>query len=213
MTVHPTEETAAPDPRLFAPATQRNRAPILEVLSRVLPASGLVLEVASGTGEHALWFAQHLRPLLWQASDPDPIMRESIAAHAAAAAAMGPATMKAPLELDGLRTPGPIDRAEAVVCMNLIHIAPWAAAEGLMAGAARVLRRGAILYLYGPYRRDGAHTAPSNAAFDASLRAQNPAWGLRDFEAVVELAADHGLDHKELVEMPANNLSLVFARV
>jgi hypothetical protein len=97
--------------------------------------------------------------------------------------------------------------------MNLIHIAPWAAAEGLMAGAARVLRRGAILYLYGPYRRDGAHTAPSNAAFDASLRAQNPAWGLRDLEAVVELAADRGFDHKELVEMPANNLSLVFARV
>ncbi len=200
-------EGAAPDPRLFAPATQRNRVPILEVLSRVLPGEGLVLEVASGSGEHAAWFAQHLRPLVWQPSDPDPVMCRSIAAHGAQVQ-----SLKAPLDLDATRQSWPISRADAVVCINMIHIAPWAAAKGLMAGAGRILPPGGVLVLYGPFKRDGADTAPSNAAFDQSLRAQDPAWGVRDLEDVSALAAAQGLGLQKVVEMPANNLTVVFAR-
>jgi len=195
--------------RLFAPATQRNRQPILDVLSRVLPGSGRVLEVASGSGEHALWFAQHLRPLIWQPSDPDPACRRSIAAHAAHA---GLATIEAPLDLDAAVARWPIETADAVVCINMTHIAPWAATEGLVAGAARILPSEGPLYLYGPYMRGGRHTAPSNAAFDASLRGHNPDWGLRNVEDLAELAAPQGLVLSEIVEMPANNLSLVFKR-
>jgi SAM-dependent methyltransferase len=195
--------------RQFAPAAERNRRPILDVLSRVLPKSGLVLEVASGSGEHALWFAQALHPLVWQPSDPDPASRRSIAGHAADA---GPTTLKAPLDLDAGAADWPIAQADAVVCINLTHIAPWQSTEGLVAGAARILPPGGVLYLYGPYRRGGRHTAPSNAAFDASLRASNPDWGLRDLEAMAELAEAHGLVLSEVVGMPANNLSLVFTR-
>ena len=195
------------DPRRFAPATQRNRQPILEVLSRVLPGTGSVLEIASGTGEHAAWFAQHLRPLVWRPSDPDPAMRCSIAAHGA-----GIATLEPPLELDVTRQPWPLDSADALVCINMIHIAPWAAAEGLMAGAAKVLPAGGVLYLYGPFLRDGRQTAPGNAAFDRCLRAENPDWGLRELEAVTGLAGRNGLAFEEAVEMPANNLSVVFVR-
>lgn len=195
------------DSRIFAPAAQRNRQPILDVLARVLPGSGLVLEIASGTGEHAFWFAQHLRSLIWQPSDPDPAARRSIAAHATTVAG---SSLRAPLDLDVTEASWPIERAEAIVCINMAHIAPWAATEGLIAGSARTLPPGGILYLYGPYKRGGAHTAPSNAAFDASLRRQNPAWGLRDVEAVTELAAARGLRFSEVVDMPANNLSLVF---
>jgi SAM-dependent methyltransferase len=205
----PPTETPEADPRLFAPATQRNRQPILVVLSRMLPGEGLVLEVASGTGEHALWFAQHLRPLEWQPSDPDPAMRRSIAVHAEGA---GVRTLKPPLDLDVTRQPWPIERADAVVCINMIHIAPWSAAEGLMAGAGSLLPPAGVLYLYGPYRRDGRHTAPSNAEFDESLRSRNPDWGLRDLEAVAELAGRQGLELHEVIEMPANNLSVVFVR-
>lgn len=203
---------AAPEPsvaRLFAPATQRNRQPILDVLSRVLPGSGRVLEVASGSGEHALWFAQHLRPLIWQASDPDPACRRSIAAHAAHA---GLKTLEAPLDLDAAAARWPIESADAVVCINMTHIAPWEATEGLVAGAARILPSEGPLYLYGPYMRGGHHTAPSNAAFDASLRGHNPDWGLRNVEDLAELAATQDLVLREVVEMPANNLSLVFKR-
>ena len=200
-------EGAAPDPRLFAPATQRNRVPILEVLSRVLPGEGLVLEVASGSGEHGAWFAQHLRPLAWQPSDPDPVMRRSIAAHGSEVA-----SLKAPLDLDVTRQPWPIERADAVVCINMIHIAPWAAAEGLVAGTGRILSPDGVLVLYGPFKRGGAHTAPSNAAFDQSLRAEDPAWGVRNLEDVSDLAAAQGLQLQEVVEMPANNLTVVFTR-
>jgi SAM-dependent methyltransferase len=203
---------SVPDPgdvRLFAAATQRNRQPILEVLSRVLPGSGRVLEVAGGSGEHATWFAQHLRPLVWQPSDPDPACRRSMAAHAAVA---GIATLAVPLDLDASAADWPIERAEAIVCINMIHISPWEAAEGLVAGAGRILPPGGVLYLYGPYLRDGHPTASSNAAFDASLRASNPDWGLRHVEAVVEAAVPHGLVLSEVVEMPANNLSLIFTR-
>ena len=198
-----------PDPRLFAPATQRNRQPILDALSRALPSEGLVLEVASGSGEHAVWFAQQLRPLVWQPSDPDPLMRQSIAAHAAGAHIK---TLMPPLDLDVMGTPWPIERADGVVCINMIHIAPWAAAEGLMSGCGAILRAGGVLCLYGPFKRDGQHTAPSNASFDQSLRAENPSWGVRDLEALTGLGAAQGLVLEEVVEMPANNLTLVFRR-
>ena len=195
--------------RLFAAAAERNRQPILDVLSRVLPDRGLVLEVASGSGEHALWFAQALHPLVWQPSDPDPACRRSIAAHGAHA---GLATLKAPLDLDAGAADWPIEGADAVVCINMTHISPWRATAGLIAGAARILPPGGVLYLYGPYLRGGRPTAPSNAAFDASLRARNPDWGLRQVEAVVEAAGPQGLVLGEVVEMPVNNLSLVFTR-
>lgn len=219
-TPHGTPSGATPAPgteqdvRKFAPAAQRNRQPILDVLSRVLPGSGTILEIASGSGEHAVWFAQNLRPLIWQPSDPDPESRRSIAAHAAHARtthALG-STLLPPLDLDVTAATWPIPQAAALVCNNMVHIAPWAASEGLMAGAARTLTAGGVLYLYGPYKRGGEHTAPSNADFDGWLRERNPAWGLRDLEAMVDLAAAAGFDFSEVVEMPANNLSLVFHR-
>ncbi len=165
--------------------------------------------MASGSGEHALWFAMHLNPLVWQPSDPDPACRCSIAAHGADA---GFATLGAPLDLDAGAADWPIERADAVVCINMTHIAPWQATAGLIAGAARILAPEGVLYLYGPYLRGGHHTAPSNAAFDASLRSCNPDWGLRDVEAVAEAAGPQGLVLSEVVDMPANNLSLVFTR-
>lgn len=198
-----------PDPRLHAPATQRNRQSILEVLSRVLPGSGLVLELASGTGEHAVWFAQHLRPLVWQPSDPDPEMRRSIAAHAAFAEVRA---LEPPLDLDVTRRPWPVERADAVVCINLLHIAPWTATEGVIAGSAEVLPANGVLYVYGPFKRDGRHTAESNVRFDESLRATDPAWGVRDVADVAAEAEARSLVLEEVVEMPANNLSLVFRR-
>jgi hypothetical protein len=136
-------------------------------------------------------------------------MRRSIAAYTDGA---GVRTLKPPLDLDVIRRPWPIERADAVVCINMIHIAPWSAAEGLMAGAGSILPPAGVLYLYGPYRRDGRHTAPSNAEFDESLRSRNPDWGLRDVEAVAELAGRQGLELREVVEMPTNNLSVVFVR-
>ncbi|MEM7221759.1 MAG: DUF938 domain-containing protein [Pseudomonadota bacterium] len=199
--------SALPDARLFAPATQRNREPILAVLDRILPRSGLVLEVASGTGEHAAWFAHSLRPLIWQPSDPDPDLRHSITAHGT-----GIANLQAPLDLDVTCHPWPLEQADAVVCINMIHITPWATAEGLVAGSRALLPAGAPLYLYGPFRRDGRHTAPSNAAFDRSLRAENPDWGVRDLEEVAALGEAHGLELGEVVEMPANNLSVILTR-
>ncbi len=197
------------DARWFAATAERNRQPILDVLSRVLPGSGLALEVASGSGEHALWFAERLHPLVWRPSDPDPACRRSIAAHGAYA---GFTALEAPLDLDAGAADWPIKRADAVVCINMTHITPWQATAGLIAGAARILPPEGVLYLYGPYLRGGHHTAPSNAAFDASLRSCNPDWGLRDVEAVAEAAGPQGLVLSEVVDMPANNLSLVFTR-
>lgn len=197
------------DPRRFAPATLRNRQPILEVLQRVLPAHGTVLEVASGSGEHAVFFAGALPALDWQPSDPDADCRASIAAWTRD---LGLSNVCAPLALDAAASDWPLDAADALVCINMIHISPWAATLGLFAGAARLLPAGAPLLAYGPYRRGGQHTAPSNAAFDADLKARNPAWGLRDLEAVEALAASHGFPLAEVVEMPANNLTLVFRK-
>jgi SAM-dependent methyltransferase len=194
---------------LTAPAAERNKGPILAVLERVLPASGLVLEIASGTGQHAVHFARHLAGLVWQPSDPDPEMRASIQAWIDQADVQN---VRAPLDLDVRVVPWPIQQADAVVCINMTHIAPWEATTHLMAGAGHLLSPGGVLVLYGPYRRDGRHTAPSNEAFDEQLRAANPAWGVRDLEAVTALAEKHGFALDLLVEMPANNLTLAFRR-
>jgi SAM-dependent methyltransferase len=194
---------------LTAPAAERNKDPILDVLRRVLPPRGVVLEVASGTGQHAVHMAVALPGLVWQPSDPDPDARASISAWIEET---GAANVLPPLALDVRSVPWPIARADAVVCINMIHIAPWTAAEHLVAGAGRILGPGAPLVLYGPYRRNGRHTAASNEAFDADLRRRNPDWGVRDLEAVAALAAENGLALAEVVEMPANNLTVVLRR-
>ncbi len=199
----------ASDPRLYHAHVARNRDPILAVLRRVLPEAGLVLEVASGSGEQAAYFAQRLPSLRWQPSDIEPRALASIAAHQAAA---GLPNLLPPLRLDAMSARWPVERAEALVSINMIHITPWAVSEGLMAGARRMLGAGGVVYLYGPYRIDGRHTAESNREFDARLRAQNPEWGIRDLAEVTELAARHGFALAETVPMPANNLSVVFRR-
>lgn len=200
----------ARDPRLYAPATLRNRDPILAVLERYLPPQGFVLEIASGSGEHVINFAARLHALVFQPSDPDPAARASIDAWVAAS---GLANVRAALALDAASRNWPVERADAILAINMIHIAPWQAAEGLVAGAARLLATGGVLYLYGPYRRGGGHTAPSNAAFDADLRARNPEWGVRALEDVAALAASAGFSEPAIEAMPANNLSLIFRRM
>ena len=192
-----------------APAASRNREPILAVLGRVLPPSGTVLEVASGTGEHAAFLAARLPDLTWQPSDADPGAVDVIGRRVAAA---GAANLLAPLRLDACARAWPIRHTAALVCVNMIHIAPWAASAGLMRGAGRLLAEGGVLYLYGPYKIGGRPTAPSNAAFDDSLRRQNPEWGVRDLDAVTAEAEANGLALAETVAMPANNLSVVFTR-
>ena len=193
-----------------APATLRNRDPILEVLRLRLPERGLALEIAAGTGEHAIWFSRALPGLNWRPTDLDS---DALASIAAWRAAEGPPNLLEPLALSASEPDTwPVDRADAIVCINMIHISPWAATEGLMTGAGRILPAGGVLYLYGPYREAGCPTAPSNEAFDASLKGRNPAWGLRVAEEVAALGADHGLALVSLIEMPANNLSLVFEK-
>jgi SAM-dependent methyltransferase len=195
------------DPRRVAPAAARNRDPILAVLRGVLPARGLVLEVASGTGEHCAHFAAALPGLEWQPTDLDDDNRASIDAWCAGLPHVRPA-----LALDATASAWPVPRADAVVCINMIHIAPWAATPGLLHGAARLVPAGAPLVLYGPFRRAGVPTAPSNEEFDASLRARDPAWGLRALEDVGAEAVAAGFGPPEVVEMPANNLTVVFRR-
>lgn len=192
--------------RLVAPAAARNRDPILAVLRGVLPAAGTVLEIASGTGEHIAHFAAALPGLTFQPSDPDPARRTSIDAWCAGLPNVRPA-----LALDATAAIWPQGVA-AVLCFNMIHIAPWAATAGLMAGAGRVLSERGILFLYGPFREADRPFAESNAAFDASLRGRDPAWGVRDLDAVAAEAARHGLDLIRRVAMPANNLSVIFER-
>ncbi len=197
------------DPRLNYPATARNRDAILDVLRVVLPERGRVLEIASGSGEHSAYFAPLFPDLTWQPTDLDPGVLPSIAGHAAAS---GAANIEAPIALDVTTHPWPISDADAILAINMIHIAPWAACEALIAGASEILPADGTLFLYGPYRRNGAHTAPSNARFDRSLRSQNPNWGVRDLEAVGDTAATHGLSLHAVHAMPANNLSVVFRR-
>ena len=196
------------DPRRFAPATLRNRDAILAVLRRHLPTAGLVLEVASGSGEHAVHFAAALPGLAFQPSDPDPAARASIDAWAAE---VQPPNLRPALALDAARDDLPA--ADAVLCINMLHIAPWAATSGLLRGAARSLPPGGPLLLYGPFHHAGAPTAPGNAAFDADLRAQDPAWGIRDLEAVAAAASAAGFGAPAVEPMPANNLTLVFRRL
>lgn len=191
------------------PAPERNKQPILDVLTRVLPQGGRVLEVASGTGQHVVHFAAGLPQLTWLPTDPDPVHLDAIWTRVESAAL---ANVEPPLELDVLREPWPVGAVDAIVCINLIHIAPWSATEALMSGAAQRLPVGGVLFLYGPYRRGGDHTAPSNAAFDQSLRARDSSWGVRDLEQVTALAAGHGFTLAEIVPMPANNLAVCFMR-
>ena len=192
-----------------APAAERNREPIAAVLREVLPASGTVLEIASGTGEHSAWFAGLFPDLVWQPSDADPEALESIRAWRDEA---GLGNLAAPLRLDASAEAWPLRCADAILCVNMVHISPWAATVGLMRGAGRLLGPGAPLILYGPYRRAGVPTAPSNEAFDLSLRSRNPQWGLRELEAVAAEAALNGIGLERVVEMPANNLTVVFRR-
>ena len=197
------------DTRQHAPAAERNRHPILAVLRQVLPASGLVLEIASGSGQHVTHFAAALPDLVWQPSDTDAGSRTSIAAWTAHT---GLTNIRAPLALDVERSPWGIDSAQALICINMIHISPWTATQALFDGAARLLGSGSVMYLYGPYRRHGAHTAPSNEAFDQQLRNRNPAFGVRNMEAVVALGEAQGFVCGEPIGMPANNFSLVFTK-
>lgn len=189
-----------------APA-ERNTGPILAVLERVLPADGRVLEIASGTGQHVVAFARALPGLRWQPSDVDPALRASVEQRLAESA---PANVEPPIDLDVTRRPWPIEAADVIVCINMIHIAPWRATLALFAGGREVLPRGGVLVTYGPYKRDGRHTARSNAAFDESLRARNVAWGVRDIDDVRAVAERHGFSLEEVVAMPANNFTLVF---
>ena len=193
-----------------APSTARNRDPILMVLKPRLPSAGLVLEIASGAGEHALYNAAALPGLLWQPTDPDADALVSIAAWRDRA---GTPNLLAPLRLDASDPDSwPVERADAMVNINMIHISPWAATRGLMAGAGRRLPSGGPLYLYGPYFEADVEPAPSNLAFDETLKGRNPAWGIRDLDAVTALAAEHGLDLAERIAMPSNNLSLIFRK-
>jgi SAM-dependent methyltransferase len=199
-----------PDCMPCSASAERNKGPILEVLRGVLPARGTVLEIASGTGQHVVHFAAALGELTWQPSDPDPERRAAIAARLAAARLPN---LLAPLSLDVLAEPWPVPSpVDAIVCINMIHIAPQSATAALIGGARRWLAESGarVLFLYGPFQQRGRHTAASNAAFDESLRAANPAWGIRDLEEVSRLAAAAGFARVALVPMPANNLSVVF---
>ena len=226
-----------PDRRQFAPATGRNRDAILAVLERVLPETGLMVEIGAGSGQHAAYFAPRFPGLVWQPTEPDPDAHASIAAWAETA---NVPNLLAALDLDVTEAVWPVGEADAVFSANMIHIAPWACCLGLMAGAGRILtprgedggtpdrdqiesgedggtpdrdqKKAGVLVLYGPFMRDGEHTAPSNADFDAGLRSRDPAWGVRDLADVTEAAADAGLALEETVDMPANNLMAMFRR-
>ncbi len=197
------------DARRAAPAVARNTGPILDVLRGCLPDRGLVLEIASGTGEHAVAFARAFPRLLIQPSDADPAALRSIASWRAE---MGLFNLLEPAPLDVRAREWPVDRTDAVLCINMVHISPWAATEALMRGAGRVLGEGGLLYLYGPYRQEGVETAPSNEAFDASLQSRDPEWGLRRLEDVVAEAEKNGFALETVVPMPANNISVVLRK-
>jgi Protein of unknown function (DUF938) len=202
----------------YAPATQRNREAILEVLLQVLPSSGTILEIASGTGEHAVFLAPRLLGRAWLPSDPNPMLRDSIAAWSTEVECEN---IYSPLDIDACLPVWVVEEdiseqwapITAIININMIHISPWTACLGLMAGAGRILPSGGILYMYGPYKQDGEHTAPSNEAFDASLKMQNPEWGVRDLEEVIQAASAQNLSFVKTFKMPANNLSVVFQHI
>jgi SAM-dependent methyltransferase len=204
-----TMDQPAPTAVMTYPAPERNKGPILDVLQRVLPPRGTVLEIASGTGQHIVHFAQALPDINWLPSDPEPDHRASILARTAAVSLPNIAP---PLALDVRQRPWPVRAADAIVCINMIHIAPWESGQALLSEAGQLLPANGVLYLYGPYRRDGRDTAPSNADFDADLRRRNPQWGVRNLEDVQRHAAGAGLALQDVVPMPANNFSVVFRR-
>ncbi|MCL2924897.1 MAG: class I SAM-dependent methyltransferase [Trichodesmium sp. MAG_R04] len=203
--------TSFNDARQYAPATERNQEFILEVLQRVLPPTGNILEIASGTGQHAIFFSSRLQPRQWFPSDPNPMLRESIAAWQKHSPSDN---LHPPLNIDAQESVWAVEKEgveiSAIVNINMIHISPWSTCLGLIEGAGRLLPQGGVLYLYGPYKLGGEHTAPSNLAFDESLSFQNPEWGVRNLEDVVGVAEKKGLKFLEKVQMPANNLSVVF---
>nr|WP_321445958.1 DUF938 domain-containing protein [uncultured Cohaesibacter sp.] len=197
------------DAKLTSPSSMRNRDPILGVLRDHFPAKGLVLEIASGSGEHVVHFASHLPGLVWQPTDPSSEARQSIAARLAEA---DMDSILPPIDLDASTADWPVETADAILAINMVHISPWASSEGLLAGAGRLLPKGAPLVLYGPYRQEGRDFVESNAAFDASLKARNPLWGIRQLEDVVACAKTYGLALDAVIDMPANNLSVIFRR-
>ena len=199
-----------PDNRLYSPSAARNRGPILDVLRDILPPTGLVLEIASGSGEHVIHFAAALPALLFQPSDPDPQALASIAGWVAQTRL---ANVEPPVQLDAAAAHWPVGAVDAVICINMVHISPWPSACGLLAGAGARLKPGSPLCLYGPFTRDGRHTAASNAEFDASLKARNPEWGVRDIADLTALANSSGFSAPVIHEMPANNFSLIFWRL
>lgn len=194
----------------FAPAAERNRQPILDVLRRALPPTGLVLEIASGTGQHSVFFSERLSGLRWQPSDASDDALRSIRTWVEESALEN---LLPPIALDVCSTPWPIASADALLCINMIHISPWETTESLFHAASALLAGGSPLITYGPYRLHGAHSAPSNAAFDESLRSRNPRWGVRDIDALVELAGRTGFELQERVSMPANNMTLIWTRL
>ena len=198
------------DPRQYAPATLRNRDFILGVLRDVLPTKGVTLEIASGSGEHVVHFARNLPNLLFQASDRDPDALQSVTAWVKATRVTN---VLAPAVLDASQSPWPIPSVDGIICINMVHISPWEATLGLVRGAAAILPSTAPFYLYGPFKREGFATAPSNQAFDRNLRDRDPTWGLRDLEAVAAVAQSVGFSVPTITEMPANNLSVVFRRI
>ncbi len=199
---------SAEDSRLYAPSAARNRGPILEAIGPYLPETGLVLEIASGTGEHVVHFAAARPGLTWQPTDPEPERRASIDAWTSDLA-----NVRRACPLDAASAEWPVTKAACVLCINMIHISPWSAAEGLFAGASRILSPGGLLVLYGPYRWRDRPMEPGNAAFDDDLRRRNPAWGLRAIEDVSDLARSSGFGPADVIAMPSDNLTLLFRRV
>jgi hypothetical protein len=190
-------------------AAERNKAPIADVLRELLPERGLVVEIASGSGEHVVHFAGLFPKLLWQPTDPEPVALRSTEAWRAEA---GLFNLLPAVALDVRAASWPVVQADAIICINMVHISPWSATAGLMRGAGRLLPSGAPLYLYGPYLQEGVETAPSNLAFDSDLKARNPEWGIRTVENVAAEAEAQGFGLERVVPMPANNLSLIFRK-
>ena len=196
--------------RLYAPATERNREPILSVLKMILPTQGKVLEIASGTGEHITFFAPHFPALIWQPSDPNLMHLASIKGWMKQLPSIN---ILPPLQINVTNEAWGMDSVDVILCINMIHIAPWEACFGLFQGTQSILSEGGLLYFYGPFKQQGKHSAPSNESFDLWLRAQNPRWGVRDLEAVIDIAQKHNFHLQQVIPMPANNLSVLFCKM